>query len=174
MIFKPSELKGAYVLEAERKEDERGYFARTWSEREFCANGIDFVPAQSSISYNRQKGTLRGIHYQTAPYQESKLVRCSYGAIFDVIIDLRSDSPTYKSWIGIELTAANHRMLYIPKDFAHGFQTLTDEAEVLYLMSDAYNPQAERGIRWNDPAFAIAWPVKVGMISEKDRSWPDF
>jgi dTDP-4-dehydrorhamnose 3,5-epimerase len=138
------------------------------------AQGIEFAPAQSSISYNRLKGTLRGIHYQSAPYQEHKLVRCARGAIFDVMIDLRPESPTYKAWFGVELTAANHRMLYIPKDFAHGFQTLVDDTEVLYLMSDAYNSASERGIRWNDPAFAIAWPTDVSIISEKDRNWPEF
>jgi dTDP-4-dehydrorhamnose 3,5-epimerase len=165
-------LKGAFVIEVDKKEDERGFFARTWSEKEFCAQRIDFAPAQSSISYNRLKGTLRGLHYQAAPYQESKLVRCTRGVIFDVIIDLRQDSPTYHAWFGIELTAASYRALYVPKDFAHGFQTLTDDTEVLYLMSDAYHPESERGIRWNDPALAIKWPLDITAISDKDRRWP--
>ena len=117
---------------------------------------------------------MRGVHYQLAPYQECKLVRCTRGAIFDVIIDLRRESPTYKAWLGVELTAANYQMLYVPKEFAHGFQTLMDDTEVAYLMSDTYNPEAERGIRWNDPSFAIAWPTDVSVISEKDRKWPEF
>jgi dTDP-4-dehydrorhamnose 3,5-epimerase len=171
MTFAESKLKGAFVIEVDKREDERGFFARTWSETEFRAHRIDFAPAQSSISYNRIKGTLRGMHHQAAPFQESKLVRCTRGAIFDVIIDLRRDSPTYSAWFGIELTADNYRMLYVPKDFAHGFQTLMDDTEVLYLMSDAYNPESERGIRWNDPAFAIKWPLDITAISDKDRTW---
>jgi dTDP-4-dehydrorhamnose 3,5-epimerase len=174
MIFKELTLQGAFTIDIERREDLRGYFARTWSEKEFREHGIDFVPGQSSISYNRVKGTLRGVHYQLPPYQECKLVRCSRGAIFDVIVDLRRDSRTYKGWAGFELTAANDRMLYVPKDFAHGFQTLADDTEVVYLMSDAYSPQAERGIRWNDPNLAIAWPTDVNIISDKDRNWPEF
>lgn len=174
MIFKELKLKNTFVIDIEKREDERGFFARTWSETEFRAHNINFSPAQSSVSYNRVKGTLRGMHYQAAPFQECKLVRCTRGAIFDVIIDLRRDSPTYKAWFGVELTAANYRMLYVPKDFAHGFQTLMDDTEVLYLMSDAYNVQAERGIRWNDPAFAITWPLDITAISDKDRSWPGF
>jgi dTDP-4-dehydrorhamnose 3,5-epimerase len=174
MIFRQSKLCGAFTIDVEKREDQRGFFARTWSDREFLAHAIEFAPAQSSISYNRLKGTLRGIHYQAAPYQESKLIRCTRGAIFDVIIDLRPDSPTYQAWFGVELTAANDRTLYVPKDFAHGFQTLMDDTEVLYLMEDAYNPHAERGIRWDDPVFAIAWPVDVSVISDKDRSWPGF
>jgi dTDP-4-dehydrorhamnose 3,5-epimerase len=174
MIFKELQLKGAFVIELEKKEDERGFFARTWSEREFRERGIDFVPGQSSISHNRRAATLRGMHYQAAPYQECKLVRCTRGAIFDVIIDVRKGSPTYKAWLGVEITAVNHRMLYVPKDFAHGFQTLEHYTEVVYLMSDAYHPGAERGIRWNDPAFAIKWPKHVSVISDKDRNWPEF
>jgi dTDP-4-dehydrorhamnose 3,5-epimerase len=174
MIFRQSKLRGAFSIDIERKEDARGFFARTWSDREFMAQGIKFAAAQSSISYNRLKGTLRGMHYQLAPYQEQKLVRCARGAIFDVMIDLRPESPTYKAWFGVELTADNYRMLYIPKDFAHGFQTLVDDTEVLYLMSDAYNPESERGIRWNDPAFAIEWNLDITAISDKDRSWPGF
>jgi dTDP-4-dehydrorhamnose 3,5-epimerase len=174
MIFTESKLKGAFLIDVERKRDERGFFARTWSDKEFREHAIEFAPAQSSVSHNRLKGTLRGMHYQAAPYQECKLVRCVRGAIFDVIIDLRPESPTCKTWLGVELTAANYRMLYIPKDFAHGFQTLADDTEVLYLMDDAYNPQAERGIRWNDPRVSIRWPLNVSAISDKDKGWPDF
>jgi dTDP-4-dehydrorhamnose 3,5-epimerase len=174
MNFAETKLAGAFVVEIEKREDERGFFARTWSEETFRAHGIYFSPAQSSVSHNRLKGTLRGIHYQVAPFQECKLVRCTRGSIFDVIIDLRQDSPTYKRWFAAELTAANYRMLYIPKGFAHGFQTLMDDTEVLYIMEDEYRACAERGIRWDDPAIAIAWPSNVSVISEKDRRWPDF
>jgi dTDP-4-dehydrorhamnose 3,5-epimerase len=174
MIFTELKLKGAFVIDVEKHEDQRGFFARTWSQKDFRGQSIDFSPAQSSLSYNRVKGTLRGMHYQASPFQECKLIRCTRGEIFDVLIDLRQDSPTYRAWFGTELTAANYRMLYVPKDFAHGFQTLVDDTEVLYLMSDAYNPRAERGIRWNDPAFAIRWPADVSLISDKDRSWPGF
>lgn len=174
MIFRESKLRGAFTIDVEKREDPRGFFARTWSDEEFLAHAIEFAPAQSSISHNRVKGTLRGIHYQAPPYQECKLVRCTRGAIFDVIIDLRRDSPTYKAWFGVELTASNYRMLYVPKDIAHGFQTLADDTEVVYLMSDAYNPEAERGIPWNDPGFSIAWPISTSVISDKDRNWPKF
>jgi dTDP-4-dehydrorhamnose 3,5-epimerase len=174
MIFTQSKLQGAFTISIERKEDQRGFFARTWSDKEFLTHSIEFAPAQSSVSYNRLRGTLRGVHYQLAPHQECKLVRCTRGAIFDVIIDIRRESPTYKAWFGVELTAANYQMLYVPKGFAHGFQTLVDDTEVIYLMSDAYNAEAERGIRWNDPGFAIAWPTDISIISEKDRNWPEF
>src|SRR5262249_48998992 len=174
MIFNELQLKGAFIIDMEKREDERGFFARTWSEKDYRAQGIDFSPTQSSISYNRLRGTLRGMHYQAAPFQEDKLVRCTRGALFDVIIDLRRDSATSRAWLGTELTADSYRMLYVPKDFAHGFETLVDDTEVQYLMTDAHNPQAERGIRWNDSAFAISWPVAVSVISEKDRSWPGF
>jgi dTDP-4-dehydrorhamnose 3,5-epimerase len=174
MIFRQTRLAGAFEVDVERKEDSRGFFARMWSEKEFRKQNIQFSPTQTSVSYNRSRGTLRGMHYQAAPHQECKLVRCVRGAIFDVIIDLRADSATYKGWMGLELNADNYKMLYIPKGLAHGFQTLVDDTEVLYLMSDAYNPQAERGVRWNDSAFAIEWPTQVGNISTKDSSWPDF
>jgi dTDP-4-dehydrorhamnose 3,5-epimerase len=174
MIFTESKLQGAFTVTVERIHDHRGFFARTWSSKEFLAHGIEFLPDQNSVSYNLLRGTLRGIHYQVAPYQECKLVRCARGAIFDVIIDLRPGSATYKSWFGLELTAANCQMLYVPNGFAHGFQTLVDDTEVVYLMSDAYNPDAERGIRWNDPGFAIPWPIDVRMISDKDLNWPEF
>jgi dTDP-4-dehydrorhamnose 3,5-epimerase len=174
MIFKQTRFEGVFEVEVERKEDARGFFARTWSETEFRKQNIQFFPGQSSISYNRLRGTLRGMHYQAAPFQEAKLVRCIRGTVFDVVIDLRTESPTYKEWLGIELSAENYNMLYIPEGLAHGFQTLADDTEVLYLMTDAYNPQAERGVRWNDSAFAIKWPSEVQNISVKDSSWPDF
>lgn len=174
MTFKESTLKDAFVIETEKREDERGFFARTWSGKEFREHKIEFSPAQSSVSYNRMRGTMRGMHFQAAPFQESKLIRCTRGSIFDVIIDLRRDSPTYKHWFGIELSAQNYRMLYIPRDFAHGFQTLMDKTEVLYIMEDAYNAQAERGIRWDDPAFSIGWPFPITTVSDKDRSWAGF
>ncbi len=174
MIFRQTRFAGAFEVDVERKDDSRGFFARTWSEKEFRQQNIRFSPSQSSVSSNRCKGTLRGMHYQAAPHQESKLVRCVRGAIFDVIIDLRAGSATYKEWLGLELNAVNYKTLYIPEGLAHGFQTLVDDTEVLYLMSDVYNPQAERGIRWNDAAFGINWPTEVGIISAKDSSWPDF
>jgi dTDP-4-dehydrorhamnose 3,5-epimerase len=174
MTFAETELAGAFVIEVEKREDERGFFARTWSEEDYRGHGMDFSPAQSSVSYNLVAGTVRGMHYQAAPFQESKLVRCTRGSIFDVIIDLRQDSPTYKGWFGVELTAASYRMLYVPKDFAHGFQTLMDDTEVLYIMEDAYDARAERGIRWDDSAFAIGWPLNARIISDKDRRWPTF
>lgn len=172
MIFTKTTLKDAFVLELEKKGDERGFFARTYCREEFRDSGISFVPVQANISYNHQKHTLRGMHYQAAPYEEAKLVSCVKGAIYDVIIDLREDSLTFREWFGIELNAINRKMLYIPKGFAHGFLTLEGDTEVSYLMSEFYKPGAGMGIRWDDPYYNIQWPVKAEVISEKDKNWP--
>lgn len=171
MIFKPTELQGAFEIELNKLQDDRGFFARAWCEKEFAENGLTPVVHQVNVSYNIKKGTLRGMHYQVAPYQEAKTVRCTRGAIYDVIIDLRKDSATYKQWIGVELTADNYKMLYVPEDFGHGFITLEDNTEVTYQVSEFYTPGAEQGICWNDQAFNIAWPQTIQVISEKDANW---
>lgn len=172
MIFTETALKGAFVIDVEHRRDDRGFFARTYCAQEFLEQGLKPTIAQTNISYNYQKGTLRGMHYQTSPATEVKVVRCTRGAIYDVIIDMRPDSPTYLSHIGVELTAENHRALYIPDMFAHGYQTLTDDAEVSYLVSEFYAPGYERGVRYDDPAIGIAWPLPVEVISDKDAHWP--
>lgn len=175
MIVTETKLAGAFVLEAERFEDDRGFFARSWSEREFAELGLSARLAECNISFNRKKDTLRGMHYQAAPHGQVKLVRCTMGAIYDVIVDLRPDSPTFKQWVGVELTAENRLMLYIPETFAHGFQTLEDRTEVFYQMSDFYAPESGRGVRWDDPAFGIMWPdAAARIINERDREYPDF
>src|SRR2546423_3187290 len=174
MIFKETKLQGAFIVEPDRFEDERGFFARSWSEREFAEHELDSRVVECSISFNRKCGTLRGMHYQTAPYGQVKLVRCTMGSVYDVIIDLRKGSPTFKQWVCAELSAENRRMLYVPKDFAHGFQTLEDETEVFYQMSDVYAPESGNGVRWNDPEFRIQWPEGVRIILERDRNFPDF
>lgn len=174
MIFTETTLKGAFMIEPERRHDERGFFARTWCQREFAAEGLPPEWVQCNISFNRQRGTLRGMHYQAAPYAEAKLVRCTMGAIYDVIIDLRSESPTFRQWLAVELTADNRRMLFIPQGFAHGFQTLTDDTEVFYQMSQFYVPEYARGVRWDDPAFKVSWPAEKRIISERDQAFPDF
>ncbi len=174
MVFTETRLKGAFIIEPEKLEDSRGFFARTSCQKEFQSYGIDFRIVQSSISFNIKKGTLRGMHYQVAPHEEPKLVRCTRGAVHDVIVDLRCDSPTFKCWIAIQLTADNRRMVYIPKGFAHGFQTLEDDTEVLYQMSEFYHPECARGVRWNDPAFAVEWPEGIRTISQRDQEYPDF
>jgi dTDP-4-dehydrorhamnose 3,5-epimerase len=174
MIFQETGLKGAFVIEPEPREDERGFFARTWCQREFAAEGLPSQWVQCNISFNRQRGTLRGMHYQIAPKEEEKLVRCTMGAIYDVIIDLRPESPTFRQWLAVELTADNRRMLFIPKGFAHGFQTLVDDTEVFYQMSEFYAPEYARGVRWDDPAFMVSWPAEKRIISERDRGFPDF
>ena len=174
MIFTETSLQGAYVVELEPFQDERGFFARAWCQREFREHGLTPVVVQANLSYNKKKSTLRGMHYQVEPYGEAKMVRCVRGRIYDVIIDLRPESPTYRQWFGVELTAENHKMLYVPENFAHGFQTLENDTEVLYQVSQFYTPGAERGIRYDDPAFNIKWPLDVAVISEKDRSWADF
>jgi dTDP-4-dehydrorhamnose 3,5-epimerase len=172
VIFTETKLKGAFVIEPERIEDERGFFARTFCEREFEARGLNARVAQCSISFNRKKGTLRGMHYQVAPHEEAKLVRCTRGAIYDVIIDLRADSPTFRQWVAVELTEDNRRMLYIPEGFAHGFQTLEDNTEVFYQISEFYHPESARGVRWDDPAFGIDWPPEdQRVISARDQDY---
>ena len=172
MIFTATRLAGAYLIDPERIEDERGFFARTWCRDEFERQGLNPRLVQCNVSYNHRRGTLRGMHYQAKPHEEAKLVRCTRGAIYDVIVDLRPDSPTYRQWVAVELTAENRRMLYIPEGFAHGFQTLADETEVFYQMSESYHPQSARGVRYDDPALGIAWPLEVAIISEKDRGYP--
>jgi dTDP-4-dehydrorhamnose 3,5-epimerase len=174
MIFTETELKGVFIIEPEKLEDERGFFARTWDSQEFEAHGLSPHLAQCNVSFNTKKGTLRGMHYQSAPYEEAKLVRCTRGAIYDVTIDLRPDSPTFKQWTATELTVENHRMLYASEGFAHGFQILEDDTEVFYQMSEFYHPESARGVRWDDPAFGIAWPLEVSTISARDRQYPDF
>ena len=174
MIFTETEIKGAFVIEPERIIDKRGYFARTWCKQEFEEHGLNPNLVQCNISFNNKRGTLRGMHYQAKPYEEAKLVRCTRGSIWDVIVDLRIDSNTYLKWFAAELTANNYKMLYVPKSFAHGFQTLEDNSEVFYQMSDHYVPKYSRGIRWDDPLFAIQWPEKELVISEKDQEYPDF
>jgi dTDP-4-dehydrorhamnose 3,5-epimerase len=174
MKFTETELKGAFIVEVEKLSDDRGFFARSWCLKEFEAHGLTSRVVQSNVSYNIKKGTLRGMHYQIAPYQESKLIRCTRGAIYDVIIDLRPESPTYKQWTGLELTADNRTMLFVPEDFAHGFMTLADDTEITYQVSQFYTPRSEKGIRFNDPLFRIQWPLDVSVISDKDRQWPDF
>jgi len=171
MKFIEVKLKGAYLIEPELFEDERGFFARTFCQREFEAHGLNPGIAQCNISYNKHKGTLRGMHYQVAPKAETKLVRCTRGAIYDVIIDLRPESPTYCQWIAKELNAENSRLMYVPEGFAHGFQTLKDDTEVFYQMSECYSPEHVRGGRWNDPAFGIEWPLNTKIISEKDKNY---
>ena len=174
MTFLPTPLAGAYVVELEQRMDERGFFARSFCQEEFKAQGLDPRIAQTNVSYNRRRGTLRGMHFQAVPYAEAKLVRCTQGAIWDAIIDLRPDSPSFKRWHGIELSAANRRALYVPEGFAQGFQTLADDSEVLYLMSQFYRPDSARGLRWDDPAFGIAWPIANPQLSERDRGLPFF
>jgi len=174
MRFIETELKGAFIVEPELLKDERGFFARTWCKKEFEQHGLLPDLVQCNISFNRHEGTLRGMHFQVAPCEESKLVRCTRGAIYDVIIDLRSNSPTLKKWVAVELTAENRKMLFIPQGFGHGFITLKDDTEVFYQMSEFYAPQCAGGVRWNDPAFDIDWPVEVKAISEKDMQYPDY
>ncbi len=175
MIFTESKLKGAFVIEPEKLTDNRGFFARSWCQREFAEHGLNTNLAQANIAFNNRAGTLRGMHRQTAPHEEAKLVRCTRGALFDVIIDLRPGSSTCGKWFGVELTQDNHKMLYVPEGFAHGYLTLTNDCEIFYLVSEFYTPGAEKGVRWNDPAFGIEWPETPNLlISEKDRAWPDY
>lgn len=173
MIFTQTDIPDAYIVGLEKFSDARGSFARGWCSREFGEHGLPDRIVQMNISYNRHRHTLRGFHYQTAPYQEDKLLRCVRGAVHDVMIDLRPTSPTFMRHIAIELNAADHRMLLVPKGCANAFLTLTDETEVTYLVSEFYTPSAERGLRWNDPAFDIRWPAEPAVISDKDRNWPD-
>jgi len=175
MILTETKLKGAFLIEIEKIVDDRGFFARAWCKNEFEKHGLQTELVQANIAFSSKKSTLRGLHYQVDPYQEAKLVRCIKGAIFDAIIDLRPDSPTYKQWISVELTEDNCKTLYVPEDFAHGYLTLRDNTEVFYQVSQFYYPESERGIRWDDPAFGIRWPQTQDLvISEKDKNWPDF
>jgi dTDP-4-dehydrorhamnose 3,5-epimerase len=174
MKFVQTELQDAYIIEPERMEDERGFFARIWCQHEFENYGLAASLVQCSISFNRTKGTLRGMHFQEYPHEETKIVRATMGSVYDVIVDLRPTSKTYLKHIGIELTAENRSMLYIPKGFGHGFITLKDNTEIVYQMSEFFAPKSGRGIRWNDPALNIQWPEHVCVISDRDRQWPDF
>jgi dTDP-4-dehydrorhamnose 3,5-epimerase len=174
VIFRETTLAGAFVIEPEKREDERGFFARTFCRQEFLAHGLNPEIAQCNVSFNKRKGTLRGMHYQAPPFAEAKLVRCTAGAIFDVIIDLRKSSETFGRHFAVELCASSGKMLYIPEGFAHGFQTLLDDTEVFYQMSQPYAPQCARGVRWNDPFFGIEWPSAERTIVERDRNYQDF
>lgn len=174
MTFHETKLSGVFEIHLEPRLDERGFFARTWCQREFEAQGLNSKLVQCSVSFNSREGTLRGIHYQAAPYAEAKVVRCTRGAIYDVVVDLRPQSPTFKGWIAVVLTAENRSMVYVPEGCAHGFLTLKDDSEVFYQMSEFYNAESACGVRWNDAAFQIAWPGKVSLISERDRSYPNF
>jgi len=174
VIFTETPLKGAFLVDLQKLEDSRGFFARTWCQRECEKYGINFKPVQCNISYNKRKGTLRGMHFQSTPHEEAKLVSCIKGEIFDVIVDLRPGSPTFLQHITAVLTAENHRMIYIPNGFAHGFQTLQDDTEVFYQMSEFYAPEHAKGVRWNDPAFGIQWPDDERLISDRDQSYQDF
>ena len=174
MTFKETKLQGAYIIEPEMLIDERGAFARTFCRKDFESHGLIGNISQCSISLNTRKYTLRGMHYQKKPCAEAKLVRCSRGAIYDVIVDLRYDSPTFKQWTSVEISAENRKMVYVPVDFAHGFQTLTDNTEVIYQMSEFYSPSHAGGFRWNDPSFKIKWPSDNFVISSKDQTYPDF
>ncbi len=194
MNFQETKLKGAFIIEPDRLVDDRGFFARTWCKREFEVHGLNQELVQCNISFNKKRGTLRGMHYQEAPREEARLVRCTMGAIYDVIIDLRPDSPTYCQWISVVLSApgsqptsqssqqtanssqptAHYKMLYVPEGFAHGFLTLRDNTEVFYQMSEFYAPECARGVRWNDPAFNIQWPEDVVEISDRDKQYPDY
>lgn len=174
MIFHQTDIRGVVVVEPERHEDERGFFARTWDAREFEVQGLTAGLVQCSVSFNRRRGTLRGMHYQVAPHEETKLVRCTAGAIFDVALDLRPGSNTFCRWFGVDLSAENRLALSIPEGCAHGFLTLTDDAEVAYQITEAYAPEAGRGVRFDDSAFGIRWPAEIAVVNERDRSYPDF
>ncbi|MCS6846153.1 MAG: dTDP-4-dehydrorhamnose 3,5-epimerase family protein [Anaerolineae bacterium] len=174
MIFTPTKIPGVYVVDLERREDHRGFFARGFCAREFQAHGLTPAIAQINITFNHVKGTVRGLHFQVAPAEEAKFLRCVHGAVFDVTVDLRPDSPTYLQWFGVELTAESGRALYAPPMCAHGYQTLTDGAVVMYSASAFYTPECERGFRPDDPTFSIEWPLAISAISDKDKSWPLF
>lgn len=174
MIFTPTDIPGAFVVEPEPVVDDRGFFARLYTPEEFAARGLNPAVAQTSVSHNRARGTVRGMHFQRPPHAEAKLVRCGAGAIFDVVVDLRPDSPAYRRWSGVELSAANRRMFYIPEGCAHGFQTLADASDVYYQISARFAPEAAGGVRFDDPAFGIRWPAGVTCISDRDRTYPDF
>jgi dTDP-4-dehydrorhamnose 3,5-epimerase len=174
MIFTATQLDGAFLIDLQPREDERGFFARLWCRQELAAQGLDREIAQESLSFNRHRGTLRGLHFQRTPHEETKIVRCTRGGIFDVIVDLRRQSPSYLRWQGFELTADNRKALYVPKGFAHGFQSMADNSEIVYQISEFYAPNSAGGYRYDDAAFGITWPLSVTVISERDLSWPAF
>jgi dTDP-4-dehydrorhamnose 3,5-epimerase len=174
MIFQPTKLPGVFEIRIEPHLDERGFFARSWCQREFEEHGLNPVTVQCSIAFNEKKGTLRGVHYQSEPHPETKLVRCTKGAVYDVVVDLRRDSPTFRQWIGVVLSADNRNTMYVPAGCGHGLLTLEDHTEVFYQMSEFYYPELSRGVRWNDPTFQIQWPWEPLVMSERDRAIPDF
>jgi dTDP-4-dehydrorhamnose 3,5-epimerase len=174
VLFRETKLPGAFVIELQKHEDKRGFFARAWCQKEFEAHGLNQRMVQCNVSFNKVKGTLRGMHYQVPPCAEAKLVRCTQGTIYDVIIDLRRESPTYKQHLSEVLSSNNYKALFIPEGFAHGFQTLEDNSEVFYQMSGFYSPEHQRGLRYDDPAFEISWPIEATIISDRDRNYEDF
>jgi dTDP-4-dehydrorhamnose 3,5-epimerase len=174
MKFTKTKIKDAYIINLEKKKDSRGFFARVWDAKELKKLGLDSKISQANMSQSAKRGTMRGLHYQTYPFGEAKIIRCTKGAIYDVMIDLRPKSPSYLKWLGVKLTETNGKMVYVPKYCAHAFLTLEDNAEVSYMVSQFYTPKAERGIRYNDPTFKIKWPIKVTEASDKDKNWPDF
>jgi len=174
VIFTATKLPGAHIIDIERREDPRGFFARAWCRRELEGHGLLARIEQVNVGFTRQRGGVRGMHFQLPPRQEVKIVRCTMGALYDVILDLRPESPTHRQWIGVELNADNRRMLYVPEGCAHGYQTLADETELSYETSAVYAPELARGVRYDDPAFEIAWPIAITSISDADRSWPDY
>jgi dTDP-4-dehydrorhamnose 3,5-epimerase len=173
MIFHETKLQGVFEIHLDPHPDERGFFARSWCQQEFARHGLNPKVVQCSVSFNVRKGTLRGLHYQAPPNLETKVVRCTRGAIYDVVVDLRPQSPTFKDWIGVALTATNRHMVYVPEGCAHGFLTLEDETEIFYQMSEFYHAALARGVRWDDPAFQIVWPGAVAVISDRDRAYPN-
>jgi dTDP-4-dehydrorhamnose 3,5-epimerase len=174
MFFSEIKLKGAYVIDIDKHVDQRGFFARTWCMNEFAEHNLNTTVVQTNIGFSPLKGTLRGLHYQKAPYEEAKLVRCTSGSLYDVILDLRKDSPTFGQWFGLELSSKNHKMLYVPEGFAHGYLTLEEDTELFYQTSQFYDRDSARGVRYNDPAFHIKWPISIQLISENDLNWPDY
>jgi dTDP-4-dehydrorhamnose 3,5-epimerase len=174
MKFYETKLQGVFEIHLEPYLDERGFFARSWCQQAFASHSLHTKVVQCSVSFNVRKGTLRGLHYQAVPYAETKIVRCTRGALYDVVVDLRSQSPTFKEWIAVVLTATNRHMVYVPEGCAHGFLTLEDETEIFYQMSEYYYAESARGVRWDDPAFQIVWPSEVAVISERDRTYPNW
>jgi dTDP-4-dehydrorhamnose 3,5-epimerase len=174
MRFHETKIPGVFQIQLESSVDDRGFFARSWCRKEFQSHGLKDQLAQCSVSFSKRKGTLRGMHYQADPFPETKVVSCTRGAVYDVVIDLRRASPAYRHWIGVHLTAADRNMIYVPEGCAHGFMTLEDETEVFYQISEFYYPELARGVRWDDPAFEVSWPLPVEVISDRDRSYPDF
>jgi dTDP-4-dehydrorhamnose 3,5-epimerase len=174
MIFHETKLPGVFEIHLEPKGDGRGLFARSWCQREFEKYGLNPITVQCNVSFNEKKGTLRGMHYQGDPHPEAKLVRCTQGSVYDVVVDLRPGSTTFKKWISVILTTANRSMIYVPEGFGHGFLTLEDRTEVFYQMSEFYYPELSRGVRWNDPAFQFDWPAQPMVMSDRDRAYPDF